>query len=187
MFSRFYYQFSSVAACFKVKPCRNRQLLQSSFFSERFTPDYVALAQRCGVFLAVHYPALVQLGLHFQLVLQLDLSSFDFDPWKQDFSKCCFQGFSICIEGCFVHIPRNTEPLKVVMKLPCGTHQLVHGLPGEIPPFRRSLWLTSDGFFYVLGLKTAEVSHRLFTAPTYLLRAFQPRLANVVVSQDLKK
>ena len=56
--------YMMVTGCFKFKPCRNKLLLQSCFFPERFTQEYVKLAESCVVYLAIHYPWLLQLGLH---------------------------------------------------------------------------------------------------------------------------
>ena len=90
------------------------------------------------------------------LLRLLDPSMLDFDASKQTFRKSCFQGCFGLLPRVLSHILRNTESFKVVMKLPPGTHQLVQGLPGDVPPYRRSLWLTSDGYHRAFVALTCE-------------------------------
>ena len=54
---------------------------------------------------------------------------------------------------------------------PPGTAKFVSGMPGEQPPWTRSVWLTSDSYFYLIRKEKASCAHRAFTTPTYVLEA----------------
>ena len=68
--------------------------------------------------------------------------------------------------------PRRTEEMEVTTRgLPFGWSQFITGLPDERGPFDRSLWLTSDGFFYVLKIMPAYVTSSAYVTPTMILTA----------------
>ena len=71
----------------------------------------------------------------------------------------------------------------MVRALPFGWRQFVLGLPGDVGPFDRSLWLCSDGFFYVLKIIPAFVTSSAQTTPTMIISA--TRLASRLVSTSL--
>ena len=71
--------------------------------------------------------------------------------------------------------PRRTEELQVIRSLESGVQQFVCQLPGERPPHTSSLWVTADGYFYSMRLEPADVSHRSFKTPTFVLKVL-PRV-----------
>ena len=64
---------------------------------------------------------------------------------------------------------RQTREFSLLRDLPQGTAQFVAPLVSEPPPYWRSLWCNSDGFFYTISLKETTVAHRTFTTPDYML------------------
>ena len=79
--------------------------------------------------------------------------------------------FWFTLRALFVSNPRRAEQFYITRTLPPGIRQFTNALPGEQPPTTRSLWATSDGYFYVLRLQQADVSHRAFVTPTLLAKA----------------
>eukprot|EP00435_Cladocopium_sp_Y103_P005068 s4654_g1.t1 len=67
----------------------------------------------------------------------------------------------------------GAEPARFVVGQRRRTEQfyITRTLPFSEPPWTRSVWATSDGYFYVLRLQQAEVSHRAFVTPTLLAKA----------------
>ena len=64
---------------------------------------------------------------------------------------------------------RQTREFSLLRDLPHGAAQFVAPLESEPPPYWRSLWCNSDGFFYTISLKETTVAHRTFTTPDYML------------------
>ena len=88
-------------------------------------------------------------------------------------SNSCSEGFFSDAEGClcsFDHL-RRAEEFQLSRALDHGSEQFFSPLPGEQPPWTRSLWCTSDGYFYALRHVPAEVSHRNFVTPTLVMKA----------------
>ena len=52
-----------------------------------------------------------------------------------------------------------------------GIAQFCGALPEESPPFIQSVWLTSEGYFYVLRLEDMEVASKKFATGIKVLKA----------------
>ena len=133
-------------------PARNKGLLNANFLAELQRGPGAVLheAQACGVRLAVHNSMLLQLGRLLEITLPCRESTLEI----RIFIVFCIQRCFCCCEGSLNL--RRAEELQVLRKLPFGIQQFTAGLPGQPPPYNMSLWLCSDGCFYVLRLKVAE-------------------------------
>lgn len=66
---------------------------------------------------------------------------------------------------------RRVEELTLSRQLADGIGQYVFGLPSQPQPHISSVWLCSDGYFYLFRLDGAVVTHRAFVTQTPVLTA----------------
>eukprot|EP00435_Cladocopium_sp_Y103_P010615 s4114_g2.t1 len=82
------------------------------------------------------------------------------NPRKLEFEG--LKGTLVDFKGGFSLAIPCVQSSSTTRSLPFGVRQFTSALPGEQPPWTRNVWATSDGYFYVLRLQQAEVSHRAF-------------------------